>query len=289
MSALQHRAGGHHQESRCASVWLYYDHLGYADDIDIIGRTKRDVTGAFGAIERESARMRLAVNQNKTRFMMCSGKESRRLDSQLTAGSYSFETFKEFVYLGSTITDGNDISQEIKQRITLANRCYFGLSRQLKSRALSRRTKLTLYKALILPVLLYGAESSTIAQTDAAVFGVFERKVLRKIFGPICVGGNYRIRWNHELYELYGDIDVVKGISLQRLRWLGHVVRMDEEAPARKAFDAVVGGQRRRGRPRLRWKDQTTEALSALGISNWRRRAQSRGAWRQILDQAQTH
>ena len=39
--------------------------LAYADDIDIIGRTKRDVTAAFGAIERESTNMGLAVNEGK--------------------------------------------------------------------------------------------------------------------------------------------------------------------------------------------------------------------------------
>ena len=47
---------------------------------------------------------------------------------------------------------------------------------------LSRVTKLTLYKALILPVLLYGAEAWTLSSADAAALGVFERKLLRKIF-----------------------------------------------------------------------------------------------------------
>ncbi|XP_062127293.1 uncharacterized protein LOC133839668 [Drosophila sulfurigaster albostrigata] len=188
--------------------------LGYADDIDIIGRTKRDVTGAFAAIEKESAKVGLAVNMEKTKFMVCSSRESRRLDSQLTAENYSFGSVK----------------------------CYFGLSKQFNSRALSRRTKTTLYKTLILPVLLYGAECWTVTQSDAAALGVFERKILRKIFGPICVDDVYRIRYNHELYELYGDVDVASRVKSQRLRWLGHVARMDEDAPARKVFDAVIVG-----------------------------------------------
>ena len=41
--------------------------LANADDIDIIGRTKRDVTAAFGAIVRESTKMGLAVNEGKTK------------------------------------------------------------------------------------------------------------------------------------------------------------------------------------------------------------------------------
>ncbi|XP_070136092.1 uncharacterized protein [Drosophila bipectinata] len=98
----------------------------------------------------------------------------------------------------------------------------------------------------------------------------------------------YRIRYNHELYELYGDVDVASRVKSQRLRWLGHVARMDEDAPARKVFDAVIVGTRRRGRPRTRWQDQVMETLSTLGVTNWRRRAQDRDAWRHIALQAET-
>ncbi|XP_043064095.1 uncharacterized protein LOC122320085 [Drosophila ficusphila] len=286
MESIVRKAGVHRTgtilSNRCVQL------LGYADDIDIIGRTKRDVTAAFGAIEKESAKVGLAVNMDKTKFMVCSSRESRRLDSQLTADSYSFESVKEFIYLGTAITSTNDVSLEIKRRVTLANRCYFGLSRHFNSRALSRQAKISLYKTLILPVLLYGAECWTVVQSDAAALGVFERKILRKIFGPICVGDAYRIRWNHELYELYGDVDVVSRVKIHRLRWLGHIARMEEDAPARKVFDAVIVGKRRRGRPRMRWQDQVMEALSTSGAANWRRRAQDRDAWRQIVQQAVT-
>ncbi|XP_051858122.1 uncharacterized protein LOC127565084 [Drosophila albomicans] len=218
MESIIRKAGVHRTgtilTNRCVQL------LGYADDIDIIGRTKRDVTGAFMAIKEESAKVGLAVNMEKTKFMVCSSRESRRLDSQLTAENYSFGSVKEFIYLGTAITSTNDVSLEIRRRITLANRCYFGLSRQFNSRALSRRTKTTLYKTLILPVLLYGAECWTVTLSDAAALGVFERKILRKIFGPICVDDVYRIRYNHELYELYGDVDVASRVKSQRLRWL---------------------------------------------------------------------
>ena len=55
-------------------------------------------------------------------------------------------------------------------------------------------------------------------------------KVLRKIFGPLRVGDDFRIRFDSELYELLNDVDVVQRINIQRLRWLGHAVRMEENA-----------------------------------------------------------
>ena len=69
--------------------------------------------------------------------------------------------------------------------------------------------------------------------------------------------------------------------------WLGHVVRMEKDAPARRVFDAGICGCRRKGRPYIRWKDQIEEALSSIGVTNWRRRAKSRSAWKEVLRQAE--
>ena len=115
--------------------------------------------------------------------------------------------------LSRSLYTNYNVSLEIKRIVTLANRCYFGLNRQLSSRDLSRATKLTLYKAVTLPVLLYGAEAWMLSSTDAAAMGVFERKVLRKIFGPVSVGDDHRIRINRELNKLFNDMDVAKRIN----------------------------------------------------------------------------
>ena len=80
-------------------------------------------------------------------------------------------------------------------------------------------------------MLLYGAQARTQFSTDAAALRVFDGKVLHKIFGPVRVGDDLRIRFNSELFELLNDIDVVQRINIQRLRWFDHVVRMEEDAP----------------------------------------------------------
>ena len=98
---------------------------------------------------------------------------------------------------------------------------------------------------------------------------MFERKILRKIYGPICVDGEYRRRMNHELYQLFSDIGIVRRIELQRLRSLTHVVRMDEDAPAQKVYkNEPADGSRRRGRPRISWKDQVEDNIAKYGLSN---------------------
>ena len=51
-------------------------------------------------------------------------------------------------------------------------------------------------------MLLYGPKAWTLLSTDAAALRVFERKVLRKIFGPVRVADDLRIQFSSELYEL---------------------------------------------------------------------------------------
>ena len=71
---------------------------------------------------------------------------------------------------------------------------------------------------------------------DKQALGVYERKLLRKIFGTIKILGEYWIRYNTELYEFYADIDVIQHINVQILRWTGHVVRIDGGALAKEVF-----------------------------------------------------
>ena len=100
--------------------------LAYADNIDIIGHTKWNVTAAFSAIERESTMMGLPVNEDETKYMLSTSRGVRRIDSQITTDNYTFDAVKEFIYIRSAVTT----SLEIKRRITLANSCYYGLNGQ---------------------------------------------------------------------------------------------------------------------------------------------------------------
>jgi len=94
--------------------------------------------------------------------------------------------------LGTLITADYNISAEIKNRITLANRSYFGLVNTLKAKNTSRKFKAIIYKTLIKPVLMYGAETWVMSKAEDLRLGVFEREILRRIYGPICEGATWR-------------------------------------------------------------------------------------------------
>jgi hypothetical protein len=63
---------------------------------------------------------------------------------------------------------------------------------------------------------------------------IFERRILRMIYDLINYKGIWRTRYKNELYTLYDELDIVEVTKLGRLRWLGHLFRMQELDPFRK-------------------------------------------------------
>lgn len=267
--------------------------LGYADDIDIIGRRKADVENSFLEIEKAAGVMGLKVNASKTKYMLATRNYSshQNFGHNVSFGQHSFEVVNNFTYLGSNVNSSNTTSEEVIRRTVLGSRCLYSLNTLLRSKYLTRRTKIQIYTTLILPVVMYGSETWELTSTDCERLLVFERRVLRVIFGPVEINGEWRSRYNDELLDLYTDETIVQKIKVARLRWLGHVWRMDEEAPPRKClFSGPQGGSRARGRPRARWMDAVSDDLTKLRVrTTWRSKAADRDDWRDLLRQARTH
>jgi hypothetical protein len=97
-----------------------------------------------------------------------------------------------------------------------------------KSRLLSRGTKILLYKTPIRPVVSCGAETWTTRRKEEQAVLVFERKTFRRIYGPKYENGEWKIRRNRELEEMNKGENIVKWIKGQRISWLGHLERMEE-------------------------------------------------------------
>jgi hypothetical protein len=70
-------------------------------------------------------------------------------------------------------------------------------------------------------VLTYGSETSVLSKSDETILTVFERKFLRASFGPTNENGEWRIKYNNELYALYKESDIVTYMKTNHLRWAG--------------------------------------------------------------------
>ena len=86
-----------------------------------------------------------------------------------------------------------------------------------------------LYKTMIRPTLWYACESWTLNKSDENALNSFERKILRRILGPINDRGTWRLRNNKEVYNNFKEPCISTIIKFKKLEWAGHVTRMENK------------------------------------------------------------
>jgi hypothetical protein len=118
---------------------------------------------------------------------------------------------------------------------------------------------------------------------------IFERKIVRRIHGPINEGESWRIRTSKEIEDILEGADFVKFIKSLRLRWFRHIERMNNERMPKKIMTTKMEGTRKRGIPRKRWIDEVEEGFKFMGIRNWHAAAKDRQEWRKIVLKAKVH
>jgi len=165
----------------------------------------------------------------------------------------------------------------------VGNKCYYALGPILKRRSISQSTKTRLYKTIIRPTVIYGAETRTVTKKIERVLITRERNILRKIYGRTEENGQWRIKTNSELITKYKSRDILTVIKIRRLEWLGDVIRMNETGSVKKIFEGKLEGRRGRGRPRLRWINDVEDDLRKLGVKRWRMKALDREEWASII------
>jgi hypothetical protein len=125
-------------------------------------------------------RVGLKINENKTKYMAMNTR--RLMDTpNLEIEPSTFEHVHAFIYLGTILAEVNNITEEVRNRIAVANRRYFSLQKNFKSTFMSTNTKSLLYKKLVRPIVAYGTECWTLSQMNEKMVDVFERKILRII------------------------------------------------------------------------------------------------------------
>jgi len=100
---------------------------------------------------------------------------------------------------------------------------------------------------------------------------VFERKLFRRLYGPKYEDGEWKSRTNRELEEFSKGENIVKWIKGQRISWLGHLERMEEDRMPKKIFTQELEGARRRGRPRKGWREEVERDLPSVGSEKMER------------------
>jgi hypothetical protein len=145
------------------------------------------------------------------------------------------EQVKLFIYHGSIVNGKNSIYEEIKERITLGNNAYYPNQDLFKIKLLSKKSKLRMYQLLVRPVVTYVCETWVLKENIKLKLMVFERKILRRIFGPTKVRDcTWRIKSNEDLNRLSGNKNNINHIKAQRLAWFRQVHHMPDDRMVKK-------------------------------------------------------
>ena len=98
----------------------------------------------------------------------------------------------------------------------------------------------------------------------------------------VCVCTYYHMSLSLQLEELSKGENIVKWLKGQRISWLGHLERMEEDRIPKKIFTQELEGTRRRGRPR-KGQREVERDVQVLGVRRWRELVIDRDKWRGIV------
>ena len=208
-------------------------------------------------------------------------------DINLTVRNQKIESVYSFTYLSCNITRDQKPDSEINTRLAEAATAFNILIYAIWNRkSISIMAKLRIFRACVLPVLLYGSETWSITTLHERRIISLYMKCLRTI-----IGINLSDRMSNEkILDITGQPPIENILRRNRLRWFGHANRMmnsDNEPSFVKKVTFSYFLRKKRPRNigiRKRWEDKIQNDFETLNITNWRRQTFNRDQWRELIN-----
>ena len=208
--------------------------------------------------------------------------------SPIKLGSHTyFPVVDKFSYLGSFISRDCKDHEDVTNRIKKAGNAFGALRMSIfSSRAITDEAKSTVYRSLILPILLYGAESWCLTQ--------YLLRLLRN-FHHSCLRAMCRINRSHVFLHRISTESLLARLNIEpiefyvfnrQLSWLGHAARMSFDRLPRKLLSCWVYNRRLKGCPEFTYGRGVYKALKWFDIqkATWFDLLIDRGKWRKMIN-----
>ena len=256
----------------------------FADDVALMADSEEKLQYNLEVWSRTATQQGLNINTTKTQVMKISIGEESSNGMSITVDGRSLKEAKQYKYLGVVLNDRGTYENEMNSRFEAANRVFYMINnrRFLRNDNISETTKLTVYKKIYLPILLYGAENWILNERQRKRVAAAQMKYLRRV-ANIKLTDKIRssvIREQLKMRHVQQDIDKKK------LQWLGHLIRMPDNMPTKIAWKTRGHGKTRRGRPRKTWDTEMAETLRGRNVT-WaeaQMRARNRQEWRDFIN-----
>lgn len=189
----------------------------YADDVCLVADNVHNLQLLVNRLDESCKRFGLVISTSKTQVLKQSIRDGTKDTTPIFLGKKALEEVSSFRYLGSFIRDDNQLDTEITSRIAKAS-ASFGMLRVRvwDSHDLKLLTKISVYKAIILPILLYASETWCLYKRDIKRLDTFHLRCLRKILN---------VRWqdripNTEILRRTRTDGIEYMLIRGQLRWL---------------------------------------------------------------------
>ena len=263
--------------------------LQYADDCMLVAHSPDELQEALESLSGVYRDLGLAVNTNKTEIMFQWSGERPLVDPIMKIGQAELNTVTQFSYLGSILAADCTADAEINQRINKASASFA----QIKKRVITNHnlhiaTKVAVYRAICLSVLLYASETFTLYRRHIKLLESFHMRCLKKIL---------KLTWQDrvsyvDILQRTGMVSAECLLLRNGLRWAGHVLRMpDSRLPKQVFYGQLTEGNRNIGRPKLRFKDHVKQAMKKFNLNpmHLESTAANRSQWRQAVHNGASH
>ena len=233
--------------------------LDFADDLALLSSNHGHMQEKTDRLVFIAKKVGLFINTGKTEIITINSTTQR----QLEIDGEEIKKVEKFTYLGSVLSSDNGTKCDIESRLSKARFAFSQLSTIWRSNKYSLKTKLRLYNSNVKSVMLYGSECWRVVQSEMNKVSAFHNTCLRricKIFWPNRIS-------NEDLFIRTNSRNIVEDIKERRLRWVGHVMRMDSRRIPKVALRWTPPGRRGRGRPKTTWRRSMEAELREMGMT----------------------
>lgn len=256
--------------------------LQYADDCVLVTNSAEDLQNALSVMQDIYRALGLVINTTKTEVMYQWYGNGPRVDPPLNISGEDLSIVDQFNYLGSVLSADCSAEVEVNRRINKAAASFGRIQKQvILNHNLRLSTKVAVYRAVCLSVLLYGTETFTLYRKNLNLMESFHIRCIRRILGL-----SWQDRIPHsDILNRAGTTSIECMIHCRQLRWAGHVLRMpDSRLPKITLYGQLAEGTRLRGGPKKRYKDQLKKTLKnfLLRPDDLEVMVQDRTQWRTV-------
>jgi hypothetical protein len=204
------------------------------------------------------------------------GDKDERIVELVLNDGVKFGEVKVFCYLGDMLNGEGGADSASVARVRSAWKKFRELGGMLTRKEMSLKLKGMVYATCVRSVMIYGSETWAMNVEQERRLERAEMRMVRWMCG---VSLRER-KTSDELRRMMGIESVMDVVKRGRLRWMGHVLRKDENDWVRAVMELNVEGSRARGRPKRTWLNVVEEDMRVRGLT--RGDAYDREKWRRL-------